>query len=75
MQPAGYRSFSLGSEINISTLRMKRGLPFGQIVLAVLLGFTGGVYIYKPLIQQHMYERKSPESDITTTDAVKKENE
>ncbi|XP_073509105.1 protein PIGBOS1 [Phyllobates terribilis] len=54
---------------------MMRGLPFGQLFLAVLLGFTGGVYIYKPLIQQYMSERKALESDMTTTDAVKKENE
>ncbi|XP_073443125.1 protein PIGBOS1 [Dendrobates tinctorius] len=54
---------------------MTRGLPFGQIFLAVLLGFTGGVYIYKPLIQQYVYERKASESDITPTDAVKKESE
>ncbi|XP_075201874.1 protein PIGBOS1 [Anomaloglossus baeobatrachus] len=54
---------------------MKRGLPFGQLFLAVLLGFAGGVYIYKPLLQQYTHERKPLESDITTIDAIKKEKE
>ncbi|XP_075714087.1 protein PIGBOS1 [Rhinoderma darwinii] len=54
---------------------MMHRLPFGQLFLASLLGFAGGVYIYKPLFQQYLFERKTLESDITATDAVKKENE
>ncbi|XP_072004281.1 protein PIGBOS1 [Engystomops pustulosus] len=54
---------------------MMRRLPFGQVFLAVLLGFASGVYIYKPLIQEYMFERRALESDIASTETGKKENE
>lgn len=54
---------------------MTSRLPFGQLFLAVLLGVAGGVYIYKPMVQQYIFERKALKSDITTTETLKKEKE
>ncbi|XP_075129641.1 protein PIGBOS1 [Leptodactylus fuscus] len=50
-------------------------LPSGQVVLAVLLGFAGGVYIYRPLLEKYMLERKALQADVTKTEAEKKEND
>ncbi|XP_040269857.1 protein PIGBOS1 [Bufo bufo] len=54
---------------------MMHRLPFGQLFLAVLLGFAGGVYIYKPLLQQVMHEKRAVEADITATDTAEKGKE
>ncbi|XP_066491237.1 protein PIGBOS1 [Tiliqua scincoides] len=36
---------------------MRRRLTFPQILLGTLLGVVGGVYIYKPIFEQHHWQQ------------------
>ncbi|KAG9489375.1 hypothetical protein GDO78_005390 [Eleutherodactylus coqui] len=53
---------------------MIRRLTYGQLFLGMLLGFAGGVYIYKPMFEKYLSQRKALDSDVPTADAGKQEN-
>ncbi|XP_077324515.1 protein PIGBOS1 isoform X2 [Lithobates pipiens] len=43
-------------------------LPFGQLMLAMLLGVGAGLYIYKPLIERHQFEQRQQNTKVQITD-------
>lgn len=39
-----------------------RGVTKGQVVLVTILGFFGGVYIWKPLLDEYLPRKKRAEA-------------
>ncbi|XP_068131592.1 protein PIGBOS1 [Hyperolius riggenbachi] len=54
--------------------KMRRRLPFSQLLLAVLVGVAGGVYIYRPLFEQYLYEHKPLQTDSDVTKIAENDN-
>ncbi|KAE8617679.1 hypothetical protein XENTR_v10009162 [Xenopus tropicalis] len=51
-------------------LEMYRRLSLPQLFLATFLGVAGGVYIYKPIFEQYMWEQKSLKQEAQTIETV-----
>ncbi|XP_077324514.1 protein PIGBOS1 isoform X1 [Lithobates pipiens] len=56
------------SEERIPAVKMIPRLPFGQLMLAMLLGVGAGLYIYKPLIERHQFEQRQQNTKVQITD-------
>ncbi|XP_018413073.1 PREDICTED: protein PIGBOS1 [Nanorana parkeri] len=46
---------------------MIRRIPLGQMFVAMLVGVAGGLYIYRPLIEKHVYEQRQLKTDVKVT--------
>ncbi|KAM4747896.1 protein PIGBOS1 isoform 1-T2 [Rhinophrynus dorsalis] len=51
---------------------MFRRLSLPQLFLATILGVAGGVYIYKPIFEQYMWDQKKLKDHVQSVEAVDK---
>ncbi|XP_053575879.1 protein PIGBOS1 [Bombina bombina] len=54
---------------------MFRRLSFTQLLIATVVGVSGGVYIYKPIFEQYRWDQKHLKTEVQAAKVLEEKNE